>query len=273
MLKLLTFCSVICFSLTAIAADGDEAECTSTGCDTCATCAKPIWTCLPRCTTRAVEVTEWGVQEELICPPRCGCSLFGLCRGDCGSNCETECDEACDGGCQSPSTGLFGSKPRVRKKLMRKTLVYNVPATEFLPHLVENQCSECAAGSAEGSALSAMTDRHTNRVSLSHFLERFTSRRQPATDQATTVFWLADPSESDASRQEFPETTAAMIADANVDDADELTRPQTAKIFWIDNQHVEPVQASSTMTEDPRVLLPTPFLRIEAVELNPPKQD
>ena len=66
---------------------GGDAYAVDCDCPTCDSCAEPCadavdWICVPRCTTKSIEVTEWGVQTEVICPPRCQSCAFGLCGVD-----------------------------------------------------------------------------------------------------------------------------------------------------------------------------------------------
>lgn len=145
------------------------------GCSRCGAQCATQRVCRTLCTTKSVECTEWGESCREVClPPHSSkCGLSGLLSRFCGlgggAGCDDpacddptcddpSCRETCDQAvlCDDPEGGLLGGHgpaswfsklhgtcdTRVRKKLMRKTIITQVPVTECI---VEELCPQCCS--------------------------------------------------------------------------------------------------------------------------------
>ena len=196
-----------------------------------------------------VKVTEWGVQTERICPPRGPSVLLRM-----GPKTRVTAPVAtpaatagCDAGCDACGLALPGIGPRVRKKLMRKTLVYSVPAVQ----------SVRPAGWPGRARLHGMRSRMAivPDCKLTSPEESTPAESLAAAGRPATVHWL---NVSDAAGHD-----AADIVDRrcrpwpSYAERNRLRSP--VKIHWIDGHRVEHVESLGTMSETLDIQPPAPI--------------
>ena len=105
------------------------------GCSQCGGGVRRV--CRPVTTTRPVEIDVWDAKEEDMAVPLASLLLRCNCGGWGGSCCATgECKLCLTGGCRACC------KVRPRNRLMRKTVLQEVPVVVWV---VEYVCADCAA--------------------------------------------------------------------------------------------------------------------------------
>ena len=238
-MKKVTYLFIIMALVGVSRARASECDCAAAH-DSCG----PDYVCVPECTTKSIEVTEWGVQTEQICPPRGHLCCLGFCgaAGDSAS-----CDDSCDGTCAACENSVWpGLRPRMRKKLMRKTLVYTVPAVHFVPQ-AQLACPSCAKCAATDSSCTGMRidltqdspgDVETADVGLPGQVRWLNVADVPVT--------MLLPSLAQSPNSPVVASSREAVQTAQ-------------KIHWIDGRDVEQVESLGTMTETLDTQPPAPI--------------
>ena len=127
--------------LSAVALAGILVQVAHAGQRCCARCGRQscvVKVCRPVCTTIPVEITCWDCLREDFCVPH---------RPTCGGGHQGSCDSGgCDeqSGCGKPDCGACAAgrcaEVRTRNRLIRKTVVKQIPVVQWV---VEYVCNDC----------------------------------------------------------------------------------------------------------------------------------
>ncbi len=135
------------FGLLLAALDSAHVDSAHAAAPCCARCGKTKGQqaiCRPIYTTMQVEYTEWDCVPEVVGLPRR--SLFPLFPPQGGKGASDIADsDAC---CGDTPADTVGCKVRCRNKLVRKTLVKEVPVWKYV---IEYVCCQCRDGCASSS--------------------------------------------------------------------------------------------------------------------------
>ena len=126
------------------------------------------------CEMKKVKKTVWTYECEDFCTMLPGCGPLGSlccngCQSKCGSECDASCSGAVDGCCGGASCDPCASlcrplhppkcgKVRVRKKLVKKEIVCEVPIYKTIVVCADG-CGACAAQAASAQAAPVSTER------------------------------------------------------------------------------------------------------------------
>jgi hypothetical protein len=245
--------SIVLAGLGAVAL---ACDCPACG-DNCASCdehCRTEWVCVPQVVNKGVEVTEWGVVCEPICRPACthaGCLL------DCDTCDHGGCDDACD----SPGLGPVGFRPRLKKKLMRKTLVYSIPMVEFVARPCCGCCPDCSAAPADAACAA---------VDAPQDLGQWPPDQQVAGPGSATTYWInpaaalaaklptiMPAAPAAASVGAVPTTLGALPAGvaASIHDP---SSPKALNVRWLNPGTEEDAEKAGTMSEALELQAPAP---------------